>query len=72
MVLPAVCLSGLVWKLPFLMVFACCYLDEPIRFLLMQRHLYSGKWIRPVTPQGMAALAGFRKKYGETEKTETK
>lgn len=72
MVLPAVCLSGLVWKLPFLMVFVCCYLDEPIRFLLMQRHLYSGKWIRPVTPQGMAALAGFRKKHSKTEKGETK
>ena len=72
MVLPAVCLSGLVWKAPFLAVFACCYIDEPIRFVLMQKHLYGGKWIRPVTPAGQRALIAFqqargRKKRGETE-----
>ena len=27
--------------------------------ILMQRHLYSGKWIRPVTPEGRAALEHF-------------
>jgi len=59
-VLPFVCLSGLVWKAPFLLIFACCYIDEPIRFVLMQRHMYSGKWIRPVTPEGQAALPAFR------------
>ena len=46
MVLPLVCLTGLVWKAPFLIVFACCYIDEPIRLILMQRHMYSGKWVR--------------------------
>ncbi|MBR6570333.1 MAG: MATE family efflux transporter [Clostridia bacterium] len=60
MVLPCICLSGLVWKAPFLVIFACCYIDEPIRFVLMQRHMYSGKWIRPVTPEGQAALPAFR------------
>jgi len=60
LVLPCVCLSGLVWKAPFLVVFACSYIDEPIRFVLMQRHMYSGKWIRPVTPEGQAALPAFR------------
>lgn len=60
MVLPFVCLSGLVWKAPFLLIFACCYIDEPVRFVLMQRHMYSGKWIRPVTPEGQAALPAFR------------
>ncbi len=59
LVLPCVCLSGLVFKAPFLVVFACCYVDEPIRFLLMQRHMYSGKWVRPVTPEGRAALPAF-------------
>ena len=59
MVVPCVCLSGLVFKLPFLAVFACCYIDEPIRFLLMQLHMYSGKWVRPVTPEGKAALPAF-------------
>lgn len=60
MVLPAVILSGLVFRLPILVVFLCCYCDEPIRFFLMQVHLYSGKWIKPVTPQGVAALEKFR------------
>ncbi len=59
LVLPCVCLSGLVWKLPFLAVFALCYVDEPIRFVLMQRHMYSGRWIRPVTPEGRDALPAF-------------
>ncbi len=59
MVLPCVCLSGLVFKAPFLVVFACCYVDEPIRFVLMQIHMYSGKWVRPVTPEGRAALPDF-------------
>lgn len=58
-VLPCVCLSGLVFKLPFLVVFACCYIDEPIRFVLMQRHMYSGRWVRPVTPEGRNALPAF-------------
>jgi hypothetical protein len=28
----------------------------------MQRHMYSGKWIRPVTPQGLEALPVFMEK----------
>ena len=60
MVLPCVCLSGLYFKAPFLIIFACCYIDEPIRFVLMQRHMYSGRWVRPVTPEGQAALPAFR------------
>ena len=59
MVLPCVCLSGLVFHLPVLIVFACCYIDEPIRIVLMQRHMFSGRWIRPVTPQGRAAREAF-------------
>lgn len=60
MVIPAVLISGFVLKLPVLAVFACCYIDEPVRFILMQVHMYSGKWIKPVTPQGVAALDKFR------------
>lgn len=59
LVLPCVCVSGFVLKVPFIVLFICCYIDEPIRFVLMQRHLYSGKWIRPVTPQGIAAHESF-------------
>lgn len=59
LVLPCVCLSGLYFELPVLAVFACCYIDEPIRLILMQIHMYSGKWIKPVTPEGKAALPAF-------------
>lgn len=71
MVLPLVCLSGLVWDAPFLVIFACCYIDEPIRFVLMQRHMYSGKWIRPVTPEGRAALDSFWKYKKEKRRLRT-
>ena len=55
-VLPAVWLTGMILHLPTLLVFACCYIDEPIRYILMQIHLHNGKWIKPVTPEGKAAL----------------
>jgi putative MATE family efflux protein len=62
MVLPLVYLSGMVWKLPTLAVFAFCYAAEPIRYVMMQRHLFSGKWMKPVTPEGQKALAGWKPK----------
>ena len=58
-VIPTVWVTGMVRHLPVLVVFACCYIDEPIRYVLMQRHLFSGKWIKPVTPEGRAALKGW-------------
>lgn len=66
-VLPVLLLAAFAWKLPFLMIFACRYLDEPIRFVLMQVHMYSGKWVRPVTPEGQAVLPAFRKARGMAE-----
>ena len=60
MVLPLVCVSGLVLKWPTLAVFALCYADEPVRYVLMQIHLFRGKWIRPVTPEGQKALRGWK------------
>ena len=59
MVIPAVCLTGLVFKLPTMIVFACAYIDEPIRFVIMQKHMYSAKWIKPVTRQGKEAVKKF-------------
>ena len=59
MVLPCVWLTGMVLKWDTLPVFACCYIDEPIRYILMQTHLFRGKWIKPVTPEGRAALLGW-------------
>ena len=60
MLIPCVWLTGMVWKLPTLVVFACCYIDEPIRYGMMQAHLFRGKWIKPVTPEGQRALAGWK------------
>ena len=60
LVLPCVLGSAFWLKLPYWAVFLCCYIDEPIRYVLMQRHFYSGKWIRPVTEKGLAALPAFR------------
>ena len=60
MVLPIVWTTGMILKLPTLLVFACCYIDEPIRYVLMQIHLYRGKWIKPVTPEGKAAMVGWK------------
>ena len=67
LVIPCVCLSGLVFHWPTLVIFALCYVDEPIRYGLMQRHLYSGKWIRPVTPEGMEAMKDFHPRVSAKE-----
>ncbi len=61
--IPLLCLGGLVWHLPFLAVFVFSYIDEPIRFVLMQFHIHSGGWIRPVTKEGMDALKEFRSRH---------
>lgn len=65
MVLPAVLLTGFVWHAPYWVIFLCCYIDEPIRYVIMQVHLYSGKWVRPVTDKGKAALPAFRERHGK-------
>ena len=52
MVPPTVWLGGMVWHWPTLVVFACCYIDEPIRYILMQRHLFSGRVDFPRHPRG--------------------
>lgn len=60
MVLPCVCLAGLKFKASILIVFPLCYCDEIIRYVLMMLQLISGRWIKPVTPEGIAQLDGFR------------
>ena len=69
MVLPFVYLSNFYFHAPFLLVFLFCYIDEPVRYVLMQIHLYSGKWIRPVSDSGLETIGGFRKKHGIKMKT---
>jgi putative MATE family efflux protein len=64
MVQPLIYSANFYFKAPFLLVFALCYADEPIRYVIMQRHLYSGKWIRPVSDAGEATIADFRHRHG--------
>ena len=61
--IPLLCLAGLVWHLPFIVIFIFSYVDEPIRFVLMQIHMHSGGWVRPVTELGRAKLAEFRERH---------
>lgn len=67
MVLPAVLLAGFVLHAPYWLIFLCCYIDEPIRYIIMQRHLYSGKWVRPITGKGLEALPGFREQHAKAQ-----
>ena len=71
MVVPCVLLTGLLWHLPTLIVFACCYIDEPVRYVIMQRHLFRAGWIRPITPEGTAALEEWKKQRRKTAAEET-
>lgn len=57
---PATWVSGMVLNLPFLAVFAFVYTDEIIRLLVESRYTASGRWIKPVTEQGVRALPEFR------------
>lgn len=68
MVLPTIFIANFVLHAPFLLVFALCYVDEPVRYILMQRHLYSGKWIRPVSTEGLKKIEAFRKENNITFK----
>ena len=60
MVVPAVCIAGLKLKVSIYVLFPLVYCDELVRFIIMQIHLRSGRWIRPVTPQGLEKLQDFR------------
>ena len=63
MVIPALYIGFFALHLPFRVLFLLIYCDEPIRFVLMQLHMYSACWIRPVTPEGRATLPAFAEKH---------
>ena len=64
MVIPCVYIAYFVFHAPFYLVFVLIYCDEPIRYVIMQRHMYSRKWIQPVSEEGLATIGAFREKYG--------
>lgn len=58
---PATWIAGMVLHLPFLAVFSFLYTDELIRLVFELWYTRSGKWIKPVTEEGKATLAEFRR-----------
>ena len=66
--LPAVWVSGMVFKLPFLAIFSFVYTDEILRFILEIRYTRSGKWVKPVTERGREMLPLFYKELDEYKK----
>ncbi len=64
MVIPAVTFAGLKLRVSMYMLFPLVYCDEIPRWIIMFRHLFSGRWIRPVTPQGREKLSDFRQRNG--------
>ncbi|MBR4426939.1 MAG: MATE family efflux transporter [Spirochaetales bacterium] len=69
MVIPAVCIAGLKLKVSIYVLFPLVYCDELVRFIIMQIHFHSGRWIRPVTSQGLAVLDDFRARRRRTPKS---
>lgn len=63
LVIPCVYISYFVFHAPFYLVFVLVFCDEPIRYIIMEKHLYSRKWIRPVSDKGMETIEAFREKY---------
>ena len=59
--IPAAAIAGFVLRWPFLAVFSMLYLDEIIRLAVGLWYINSGRWIKPVTEEGKAQLAEFRK-----------
>ena len=60
---PAVVLTGIVFHLPFPLVFTLIYLDEYTRLLPCFLYLRSGKWVKPVTEEGLSTISAFRAKH---------
>ena len=52
--------AGIVWKLPFLAVFGFMYIDEFLRLAVELGYLRSGRWVKPVTSEGIATLSAFK------------
>ena len=65
---PATWIAGMVFKLPFLIVFAFVYTDEILRLIFELRYTRSCKWVKPVTDIGKAKLDEFYLELKELRK----
>lgn len=64
--IPLSWLGAHVLQLPFLGVVMCAYLGEDIpKVILCMIHFKSQRWLKPVTPEGRAGLAAYRKETAE-------
>ncbi|MDR0600960.1 MAG: MATE family efflux transporter [Treponema sp.] len=64
--IPLTALAGFVLHWPFLVVFLFTYFDEFIRLGILWRYMKSGRWIKPVTAEGLRSLPAFRAELGIT------
>ena len=65
---PATWIAGMVLHLPFLAVFAFVYTDELLRLAFELWYTRTGKWVKPVTQEGIAALPQFREQMKRRSK----
>ena len=59
--IPAAAIAGFILKWPFFVVFFMLFLDEFIRIGIFLWYVNSGRWVKPVTNEGRARLAEFRR-----------
>jgi Na+-driven multidrug efflux pump len=59
--IPLTALAGLILHWPFPVVFLLTFFDEFIRLGILQWYMKSGKWIKPVTDEGVRALPAFHR-----------
>ena len=58
---PVAWLAANVWHLPFVWVFLLAYLTEDVpKVALCLQRFFSKKWLRPVTPEGIAGLQRWK------------
>ena len=64
--LPTAWVVANVFHAPFLVVVICAYLGEDLpKVIMCLLHFRTGKWLKPVTPEGRAGLEAYRREQGK-------
>lgn len=64
LMIPGVYIAHFGLHASFFVIAVMMYCNEPLNYTLSQIHLYSRKWIQPVSHKGLATIGAFREKYG--------
>ena len=56
---PMELLTGAAFEAPFIIVFAASMIEEVFKLPVELKYLFSLKWMKPVTEQGLAAKAAL-------------